>query len=275
MGRMDGKVAFITGAARGQGRTTAVRLAEEGCDIIAIDICEQVGTVRYPLATEEDLAETGRLVRDLGRRVVTSVADVRDPAALTAAVNHGVEQFGRLDAVVANAGIFSLATGYDMADSVWQDMIDINLTGVFNTCRAAAPHLVAQRSGAIVITSSMMGLKSGLNVAHYAASKHGVMGYMKGLARDLAPTGVRVNCVNPGNVGSAMILNDYMFESFVPDVDKPGPEDLGRVLGPWQELQIPWVEPVDVSNAILFLCSDEARYVTGIALPVDGGTMLQ
>jgi len=275
MGRMDGKVALITGAARGQGRAHAVRLAQEGADIIAVDSCAQLPSVPYPLATKDDLDETARLVESVGRRVVTAVADVRDPSALREAIDDGVARLGRLDSVIANAGIVTFALGHDMSDELWQDMIDVNLTGVFHTCRAGVPHLMAAGGGSIVLTSSMMGLKAGKNVAHYAASKHGVMGYMKGLARDLAPHKIRVNCVNPGSVGSPMLLNQYVYDSFCPDVSDPGPSDLGEVLGPWQELDIPWVEPEDVTAAVLFLCSDEARYITGIALPVDGGTMLQ
>jgi len=278
MGKLDGKVAFITGAARGQGRSHALRLAQEGADIIAVDICAQVDSVGYPLATPEDLAETVRQVEALDRRIVASPADVRDSAALTQAVDEGVAQLGRLDIVLANAGIASFGPVTDLTDEVWDDMIDINLTGVFKTVRAAVPHLRAHgEGGAIVITSSTAGIKGMGNLAHYVAAKHGVVGLMKTLANELAPDMIRVNSVHPTAVDTDMIHNDQTYGLFMPD--KPASEvsrdEVGEIFQALNALPIRWVDPVDISNAVLFLVSDDARYVTGVQLPIDAGSVIK
>jgi SDR family mycofactocin-dependent oxidoreductase len=278
MGKLEGKVAFITGAARGQGRSHAVRLAQEGADIIAVDVLEQVGSVGYPLATQEDLDETVRLVENLDRRIVASKADVRDTAALKAAVDDGVAQLGRLDIVLANAGIASFAPVEELTDEVWDDMIDINLTGVFKTVRAALPHMKAGGAGgAIVLTSSTAGIKGMGNLAHYVAAKHGVVGLMKTLANELAPHMIRVNSVHPTSVDTMMIHNEQTYGLFRPD--KPASEvtreDVGETFLALNALPIEWVEPVDISNAILFLVSDDARYITGVQLPVDAGSVIK
>jgi (+)-trans-carveol dehydrogenase len=274
-GRVDGKVALITGAARGQGRSHAIRLAEEGADIIAIDACADVDTVAYPMATVDDLATTGKHVEAAGRRVVTAQADVRDLAGLTAAVDRGVAELGRLDIVVANAGILSNAPAHELSEAAWQQMIDVNLSGVWRTCRAAIPHLIAGgRGGSIVLVSSVAGLRSYAGVAHYVAAKHGVVGLMKTLAQELAEHRVRVNTVNPTQVDTDMIQNDSMYRLFCPDVESPTRQDFAAASAATILLPIDWVEPVDVSNAVLFLASDEARYITGVTLPVDGGALL-
>jgi (+)-trans-carveol dehydrogenase len=278
MGRLDGKVAFITGAARGQGRSHALRLAQEGADVIAVDVCAQVGTVDYPMATPDDLAETVRQVEALDRRIVATQADVRDTAALTRAVDDGVAQLGRLDIVVANAGIASFAPVEELTDEMWDDMIGINLTGVFRTVRAAVPHLRAHgQGGVIVITSSTAGIKGMANLAHYVAAKHGVVGLMKTLANELAPDMIRVNSVHPTGVSTDMIHNEATYGLFIPD--KPPAEvtreDAAEAFQSLNALPIPWVEPVDISNAVLFLASDEARYVTGVQLPVDAGSVIK
>jgi SDR family mycofactocin-dependent oxidoreductase len=278
MGKLDGKVAFITGAARGQGRSHALRLAQEGADIIAVDICAQVDSVGYPLATPEDLAETVRQVEALDRRIVASPADVRDSAALKRAVDEGVAELGRLDIVLANAGIASFATVEELTDELWDDMIDVNLTGVFKTVRAAVPHLRSHgQGGAIVITSSTAGIKGMANLAHYVAAKHGVVGLMKTLANELAPDMIRVNSVHPTSVDTDMIHNDQIYGLFVPD--KPASEvtrdEAGEVFQALNALPIRWVDPVDISNAILFLVSDDARYITGVQLPVDAGSVVK
>ena len=273
MGRVAGKVALITGAARGQGRAHAVRLAEEGADIIAIDIARPLPTVPFPGATEEDLAETVALVEKLDRRIVAVRADVRDGAGLGRAVADGVAHLGRLDIVVANAGIFG-APGklWEMPDELWQTTIDVNLTGVFNTVRAAVPHLLATGSGgSVVITSSAAGLKGVPNYGSYTASKHGVLGLARTLAMELAEHGVRVNTVHPGSVDTDMIINDTTFRVFRPDLEHPARADVTDSFAATNLLPIPWVNPRDIANAVLWLASDEARYVTGIALPVDGG----
>jgi SDR family mycofactocin-dependent oxidoreductase len=278
MGKLEGKVAFITGAARGQGRSHAVRLAQEGADIIAVDLLGTVATVGYPLATQEDMDETVRQVEALDRRIVASKADVRDGAALKAAVDDGVAQLGRLDIVLANAGIASFAPVDEMTDEIWDDMIDINLTGVFKTVRAAVPHLKARgNGGAIVLTSSTAGIKGLANLAHYVAAKHGVVGLVKTLANELAPHMIRVNSVHPTSVDTTMIHNEQTYAAFRPDKapSEVTRDDVGEAFQSLNALPIQWVEPVDISNAILWLVSDDARYVTGVQLPIDAGSVIK
>ena len=272
-GRVEGKVAFITGAARNQGRSHALRLAQEGADVIAVDICAPLPSIgMYPPATEEDLAETVRQVEALDRRIVATTADVRDPAALRAAVDEGVAQLGRLDIVLANAGIFEIAPALDLSDDAWREMIDVNLTGVWNTCKVALPHLLeGGRGGAIVITSSTAGLKGVPNTVHYTAAKHGVVGIMRTLANEFAPQSIRVNSVHPTGVDTVMIQNAKTWGLFTPDDPEPSREKAEAVFRTTNALPVPWVDPVDISNAILFLVSDEARYITGVTLPVDAG----
>ncbi|WP_226363489.1 mycofactocin-coupled SDR family oxidoreductase [Pseudonocardia abyssalis] len=273
MGRLDGKVAFVTGAARGQGRSHAVRMAQEGADIIAVDICDQVGTVPYGMSGEADLAETAKLVEAEDRRIVHRTADVRDAAALVAAVDAGVAELGRLDIVAANAGICSFGGVRDLTAEQWQDMIDINLTGVFNTAKATVEHLIAAGGGAFIATSSVYGLKGNGGVAHYTAAKHGVTGLLRAMTHELAPFHVRVNSIHPTSVNTDMIQNDPMYRLFRPDLESPDAEDAKDGFASLNILPIPWIEPVDISNAIVFLASDEARYVTGVSLPVDAGCM--
>ena len=218
-GRVSGKVAFITGAARGQGRSHAVRLAEEGADIIALDIAEDIASVRrfYPGATEADLAETVKQVEALDRRIVAAKADVRDYAGLKTALDDGVAQLGRLDIVSANAGIFSLAPTAEMTEEQWGQMIDINLSGVWRTCKATIPHLIdGGRGGSIIITSSVAGLRGAPNFAHYVSAKHGVVGLMRTLAVELAPQSIRVNSIHPTTVDTPMVQNDALYELFMP-----------------------------------------------------------
>jgi SDR family mycofactocin-dependent oxidoreductase len=272
-GRVEGKVAFITGAARNQGRSHAVRLAQEGADIIAVDLCAPVESIEmYPMATEEDLAETVRQVEEFDRRIVATQADVRDAAALKAAVDDGVAQLGRLDIALANAGVFEIQPALELSDEAWREMIDINLTGVWNTCKAVLPHLVeGGRGGAIVITSSTAGLKGVPGVLHYTAAKHGVVGIMRGLANEFAPHSIRVNSVHPTGVDTVMIQNPKTWGLFDPENPNPSRESAEPIFRSTNALPVPWVEPVDISNAILFLVSDEARYITGVTLPVDAG----
>jgi SDR family mycofactocin-dependent oxidoreductase len=275
-GRVEGKVAFITGAARGQGRSHALRLAEEGADIIAVDLCEDIKSVDYPLATRADLAETVRLVEALGRRAVAREADVRDTESLRAAVDAGVAELGRLDIVSANAGILSNGQSHELSEETWGDMIDINLSGVWRTCKVAIPHLIAGgRGGSIILTSSVAGLRSYNGVSHYVSAKHGVVGLMKTLAQELAPHSIRVNTVNPTQVDTAMIQNDSMYHLFVPDVENPTREQFGAASAATILLPVDWVESIDVSNAVLFLASDEARYITGQNIRVDAGSLLK
>jgi (+)-trans-carveol dehydrogenase len=273
-GRVEGKVAFITGAARGQGRSHAIRLAEEGADIIAVDLCQQVDSVPYAMATPDDLAQTVKEVEALDRRIVATQADVRDAAALQQAVDAGVAELGRLDIVCANAGIFSFTTE-ELQEQMWQDMIDINLTGVWHTTKATVPHLLQAGGGSIIMTSSTAGLKGFPNFAHYVAAKHGVVGLMRTLAVELAPQMVRVNSVHPTSVNTDMIQNDATYRLFAPDIDSPTREQVAERFGAMNALPIDWVEARDISNAVLFLASDEARYITGVTLPVDAGFMVK
>ena len=273
--RFAGKVAFITGAARGQGFSHAVRLAQEGADIIALDICGDVETVPYPLAQPADLAALVKQVEELGRSIVAEQADVRDFDAVAAVVGKGVEQFGRLDVVSANAGICNFAPADSLTERAWQDMIGINLTGAWHTAKAAIPHMIkGGRGGAIILTSSTMGLSGARNVAHYTASKHGVVGLMRTLALELAPHKIRVNTLHPTSVETDMILNESTFKLFRPDLDQPTLEEAREAFATLNALPIPWVESIDVSNALAFLASDEARYITGATLPIDAGALL-
>ena len=272
-GRVEGKVAFITGAARSQGRSHALRLAQEGADIIAVDIAGPVPSIQmYPPATEDDLAETVRQVEALDRRIVATKADVRDSGALKAAVDEGVAQLGRLDIVLANAGVFEIQPALEVSDDAWREMIDINLTGVWNTCKVALPHLIeGGRGGAMVLTSSTAGLKGTPNTIHYTAAKHGDVGIMRTLANEFAQHSIRVNSVHPTGVDTVMIQNEKTWGLFAPDDPAPSREKAEPIFQSTNALPVPWVEPVDISNAILFLVSDEARYITGVTLPVDAG----
>lgn len=263
----------MTGAARGQGRSHAVRLAAEGADVIALDVCAQVETVPYLLATRDDLAETARQVEALDRRVWTAEVDVRDLEGLRRAVDTGVEALGGLDLVCANAGIVHSAPAEDLTEQEWSVMIDVNLSGTWRTCAVAIPHLRERGGGAMVLTSSVAGLKGVANLAHYSAAKHGVVGLMRTLAQELAPARIRVNCVNPTQVGTDMILNDVMYGLFRPELDRPTRADFAETSRATHLLDVDWVEPVDISNAMLFLLSEEARYITGVALPVDAGNL--
>ncbi|MBV9794411.1 MAG: mycofactocin-coupled SDR family oxidoreductase [Actinobacteria bacterium] len=275
-GRVEGKVAFVTGAARGQGRSHALRLAEEGADIIAVDIAAQVDSVPYPMSTPADLAETVKQVEALDRRIVAQQADVRDFDALASAVADGVAQLGRLDIVSANAGIASYGPADELPEQTWQDMIDTNLTGVWHAAKAAIPHIRAGgHGGSIVLTSSTAGLMALPNLAHYVAAKHGVVGLMRTLALELAPDFIRVNSVHPTGVNTPMVQNEASMRLFLPDVANPTQEQYGEVMGSLNALPIPWVDPRDISNAVLFLASDEARYITGITLPVDAGSLIK
>ena len=270
-GRVAGKVAFITGAARGQGRSHAIRLAQEGADIIAVDVCADVATVPYKGATQADLQETVKLVEALDRRIVAAKADVRDHDGLKKALDDGVAQLGRLDIVSANAGIFSTGTMADLTEEQWLTMIDINLNGVWRTAKVAIPHLIRSSGGSIILTSSTAGLKGGANLGHYASAKHGVVGLMRTLALELAPHSIRVNSLHPTTVDTDMVQNEALYRLFRPDLEHPGRDDFAAASQTMQALPVPWVEPVDISSALLFLASDEARYITGVTLPVDAG----
>ncbi|WP_280424168.1 mycofactocin-coupled SDR family oxidoreductase [Nocardia carnea] len=275
MGKLDGKVAFITGAGRGQGRSHAVGFAREGADIIAVDTTARVDSVPYPLAGADDLAETARLVEATGRRIVARDADVRDYAALAAVVSEGVSTFGRLDIVVANAGISSPAPTLEMSEETWQDMIDINLTGVWKTLKAAVPHVIdGGRGGSVVITSSLAAVYANPNTAHYSASKAGLVMLMKVLAKELAPHSIRVNTVHPSTVATPMILNDATYRLFRPDLENPTRADFEEAARTLNRLPVAAAEPEDITDTVLHLVSDAARYVTGTTQMVDAGGAL-
>jgi SDR family mycofactocin-dependent oxidoreductase len=257
------KVAVITGAARGTGRVHCERLADEGTDLIALDIP----------AAATDLEVTAAEVEKRGRRCVTGLADVCDFDALTAAVGAGVAELGRLDIVVANAGIHTAgAPAWELTEDVWRNTLDVNLTGVWHTVKATVGHL-GEVGGSVVIISSTNGLRGTANTAHYTASKHAVVGLARTLANELGPRRIRVNTVHPGAVATSMTLNDATFKRLRPDLDMPTAEDAAEVLIARHLLPVPWVEPVDVANAVVFLASDEARYITGTQLVVDAGLL--
>jgi SDR family mycofactocin-dependent oxidoreductase len=280
MGRVQGKVAFITGAARGQGRSHAVRLAEEGADIIAVDRCEDIGSLKYALAGPDDLKETVRLVEALGRRIVAVQADVRERDQMRTALERGVAELGRLDIVVAQAGIAAMKGEPPM--QAWVDVLDTNLIGTVNTIHAALPHL--GEGASVVATGSTAAFMQSVPVQKvgtdpggvgYMVSKRMLAEYVHELARNLAPRSIRVNAVHPTNVNTEMLHSDVMYRSFRPDLENPTREDAERAFPVQQAMPIPYVEPVDISNAVLFLASDEARYVTGIQLRVDAGGYLK
>jgi SDR family mycofactocin-dependent oxidoreductase len=264
---LDGKVAFITGAARGQGRAEAVRLASDGADIIAVDICRQITSVPYPLATAEDLAHTVKLVEDTGARIVAREADVRDQDALQNALQAGLDELGRLDIVIANAGIAPMQSGGD----AWRDVLDVNLTGVHHSVEVAIPTLVEQGDGgAIVLTSSVAGLigvgSEDPGALGYVAAKHGIVGLVRLYANLLAQHSIRVNSIHPTGVDTPMINNDAT-RQWLGDIAAKSPQEMGNAL-PVQVLA-----PEDIANAVAWLVSDEARYITGVTLPVDAGAV--
>lgn len=267
MGRVDGKVAFVTGAAQGQGQAHCLRLAEEGADIIAIDVCEQIDVVNYRTGTEEGLEETADGVRSIGRRVVAVKADVRDGEGLQAALHRAVIDLGRLDVVVANAGICTIQPWDRVTTLVWQTTLDINLTGVWHTCQAAIPHLIESGGGSIVITSSTAGLKGLPYLTPYVATKHALVGLARSLANELAGAGIRVNTVHPTGVATAMGSIEGAEDVMTAD------PLIAPIFMNTQAVDV--VDPIDIANAVLFLASDEARYITGSAFPVDAGNTIR
>jgi SDR family mycofactocin-dependent oxidoreductase len=271
-GPLTGRVAFITGAARGQGRAHALRLAQDGASIIAVDRCGPIDSVGYPLATHDDLEQTVKLVESLDRQIVGVQADVRDLAALENAVDTALQRLGRIDIVIANAGIAGFGAALELSERDWQEMIDINLTGAWKTVRAAVPAIIERgEGGTVVLTSSVAGLMAFPGIAHYVAAKHGVVGLMKALAVELAPHRIRVNSVHPTHVDTPMIHNPLTWQLFSPGAANPSRDSMAAPMQAMHGLPISWVDPGDIANAAAWLVSDEARYVTGVALPVDGG----
>ncbi|MDX1875220.1 mycofactocin-coupled SDR family oxidoreductase [Mycolicibacterium sp. 120266] len=276
MGQLDGKVAFITGVARGQGRSHALTLAREGAAIIGLDLCGKPRTTAYPGATESDLQETVHQVKELGGQIFVDVADTRDYAQVKAVFDRGIERFGRVDIVVPNAGICSGAKTWEIDPQDWREMVDINLNGVFHTVKAAIPTMIAQnQGGSIVFIGSTEALKGAENISSYAASKHGVTGLMISLARELGQYNIRVNSVNPTCVDTDMINNDFVYGLFRPDLDKPTREDVLDTFAGTHILPAPWIQPQDVSNAILYLVTEPGRYITATPLVIDAGFIVK
>jgi SDR family mycofactocin-dependent oxidoreductase len=280
MGRVEGKVAFVTGAGRGQGRSHAVRLAEEGADIIAVDLCHDIDSLGYSLSTPDDLKETASLVEAQDRRIVAVQADVRERAQLQDAIERGVAELGQVDVVVAQAGIIGQKSEAPL--QAWTDVIDTNLLGVINAVHAALPHL--QAGASVIATGSTAAFMQTLPMQQvgtdpggiaYMVAKRMLSSYMHDLARELAPRQIRANVVHPTNVNTDMLHSEPMYRSFRPDLENPTREDATPAFYVQQAMPIPWVEPVDISNAVLFLASDEARYVTGMQLRVDAGGYLK
>ncbi|MDV6271417.1 mycofactocin-coupled SDR family oxidoreductase [Rhodococcus globerulus] len=277
MGSLDGKVAFVTGAARGQGRSHALSLAGEGADIIAVDLCAQIETVNYPLGTSDELAETVRQVESLDRRIVSAIADVRVRHELESAVAAGLRQFGRLDIVVGNAGIFPGPGGSRCEAFI--DATDVDLIGVMNTVAVSLPHL--QSGASIIVTGSTAGMiegateKLGPGGSGYSWAKQTIARYVEVLALQLAPQMIRLNAIHPTNCDTLLLHNIDVYKAFRPDLEVPTREDVIDAFPAMQAMPIPYIAPQDVSNLVLFLASDQSRYMTGLNLRVDAGAMLK
>lgn len=276
MGSFEGKTVVISGAARGQGRNHAVRFAKEGANVVVYDICRQLPRVEYGLATEEDLQETVRLVKEVGGEVVSGVADVRDFAAVTQVTQAGIDAFGPPDVVIANAGMGnSVVPTWQVDPEAFQETVDIDLVGAWHTIRAALPSMVeAGNRGCLIATISTAGIKAMPNASSYVAAKSGLIGLMKAAALELAPHGIRANCVAPTNVRTQIFLNDLVKRLFVPDMEEPTEEVFLERASAYIPMGVPMLEVDDITEAILWLASDAARYVTGVTLPVDGGTSI-
>lgn len=270
MGKLDGTVAVITGGGRGQGRAHARRLACEGADIVVCDITEQVASVPFATGRPGDLEATVKEVEDLDRRCLAVPADVRDTAGMQRLADTAMSEFGRTDFLLANAGILSLSDAtWELTDEQWDDMIDINLTGVFKACRAVVPNIRSGgRGGSIVITSSIAGLKGVAGCTHYTAAKHGIVGLMRTLARELAPERIRVNTIHPTGVDSPMSNNDF-FPAWLGENKELGDAMRGNLM------PVDAMPMDDVSAVVAWLCSEESKWVTGVTLPVDAGFLLK
>jgi SDR family mycofactocin-dependent oxidoreductase len=280
VGRVEGKVAFITGAARGQGRSHAVRLAEEGADIIAVDLCRNIDSIGYALATPEDLEETAQFVEKTGQRIVTAQADVREAAQLKEALENAISELGKVDIVVAQAGIAGMKG--DPPLQTWTDVINTNLVGTINAIQVALPHL--KEGASIIATGSTAALMDTAKKDNpgadpggmaYMTAKRLLSQYVHDLATELSVRGIRANVVHPTNCNTDMLQSEPMYRSFRPDLEHPTRADAEPVFGVQQAMRIPFIEPEDISNAILWLASDESRYVTGLQLRVDGGGYLK
>ena len=271
MGSLDGRIAFITGGARGQGRAHAIALAEAGADVVACDIADQIASVPYPMATAADLGETEALVRKLGRQCLAIKADVRDTAQMEDVVAQAIATFGPIDICVANAGVCGFAPFWEISDAMWDDMLATDLTGVFKTLRAVVPHMIERGYGRIVATSSMAGKMGNANLAHYVAAKWGVIGLVKTLALEVAPHGITVNALCPATVNTEMVHNNALYSLFAPNLTDPTIDEVRPAYERMNPMHVAWRETEDVSAALLYLVSDEARYVSGTAVEVSAG----
>jgi len=272
MGRLDGKVALVTGAARGQGRAIAVRFAEEGAAVVAFDACTTYDHISYPLPEAADLDETARLVRDAGGRIETVLADVRDAEALESAVQLALEKFGTLTTVCANAGIGGeRGKMWDTNEDVWRTVLDVNLLGVWKTVRAAMPALIDAGGGSVILNSSLAGIRGFRHTSAYVASKHGVVGMMRTLANEAGEFNVRSNAILPGNTNTPLLNNESTWKLFRPDLTDPTVEDVKGTMQSLALLPTPWVEVEDIANTALWLASDDTRFITGVTIPVDAG----
>jgi SDR family mycofactocin-dependent oxidoreductase len=276
VGQLDGHVAFITGVARGQGRSHALTLAREGADIIGLDLCGEIGSTAYPGTTPDDLHETERLIKETGRRAVLSQADVRDFGQVKDAFDRGIEQLGRVDIVIPNAGICAGGLTWEITTEAWREMIDINLTGSWHAVKAAVPQLIEQQQGgSVVFIGSTEALKGAENMSSYAASKHAITGLMTSLARELGRHGIRVNSVNPTCVDTNMVQNPYVWGLFRSDLENPTREAVEDSFTSTHILPVPWMEPIDVSRAILYLVTEGGRYITATTLRIDAGFIVK
>jgi SDR family mycofactocin-dependent oxidoreductase len=274
MGLLDGKVALITGGARGQGRAHALTSAREGADVVLVDIADQIATVPYRMASQDDLAETVRQVEALDRRALSVTADVRDQDQVDEAVTRGIGEFGKIDILIANAGIWTQGPFWEITDQAWDDMIGVNLTGVWKSAKAVAPHMIERQAGSIVITSSVNGLEPGMNYAHYVAAKHGVIGLMKNIALELAPHGVRCNSINPGAIKTPMTDHQGAWDMFA---GHEGGTEADMIEGGYHFHALKgmtFMPPQVIADTALYLNSDLAAAVTGVTIPVDAGHML-
>lgn len=271
MGKLDRRVAFITGGARGQGRSHAVTFAAEGADIVVCDIAADIPTVPYAMPRLDDLEQTAKLVEGLGRRCLAIQADVRVTEQINSAVSRAIAEFGKIDILLANAGICGFGKFWEITDDMWDDMIATDLTGVFKTMRAVVPHMIERGSGRIIATSSMGGRMGNQNLAHYVAAKWGVIGLVKTLAVEVAKNGITVNAVCPSAVDTDMVHNDALYGLFCPDLENPTKADVEPRYTAMNQIPVPWLDPAEISRAMLFLASDDARYITGSTVDVDCG----
>ena len=272
MGTVEGRVALVTGAARGQGRAHAIALANEGADIVVTDICADIATVPYSLGTAAELAETVALVEATGQRCLSMPADIRDTAGIGLVVEAGIEAFGTIDICVANAGVTGYGKFQELDDDTWNDMIDVDLTGTFKTIRAVLPHMLKRRYGRIIATSSMAGRMGNANLAHYVAAKWGVIGMVKSLAMEVANKGITVNAIAPAAVDTPMLHNEAMYKLFCPDMDSPTREDVTPRYQAMNRLGVAWMDPEEISRAVLFVAADAASSMTGQVIEVSLGS---